>query len=145
MNRPALICCGLVICLYMAACVPARTPPQLAYTPGPAVQVADGWYDSGVFRVRYPADWEIITSAAGAPLSVIFAAPEGDALIMVGESLTDVPAPAGFEGELRSERRDLTLADGRIVTAALNAAQENWPARLALFEAVIISLSQSSP
>lgn len=132
--------CMIAGLLVMTACVPARTPPQLADTPGPAVQVIDGWYDSGVFRAQYPAGWRVITSAAEAPVSVIFAAPEGDALIMMGEHITDAPAPAGYAGKLRSERREIELGNGVTVIAILNAAHENWLTRLALFEAVVSSV-----
>jgi hypothetical protein len=126
--------------LLFSACIPARTPAQLEYTPGPAVQVIDHIYDAGAFHVAYPDGWRVVTSAATSPVSVIFVAPENDALIMVGEGLTEAPAPAGYTGDLRSERREIPLDNGVVIVAILNAPPENWDARLALFEEVVGSI-----
>ncbi|MAS34959.1 MAG: hypothetical protein CL610_13200 [Anaerolineaceae bacterium] len=134
----------LLLVSLCAACVPATVPPQVAYTPGPAVQVIDGLYDSGVFRVQYPADWRVITSAAGDPVHVIFAAPDGDALMIVGEQVDSAPAPAGYAGPLQSEQREIMLADGVMVTVILNAAPDDWAQRLALFEQVVASVRASA-
>jgi hypothetical protein len=129
-----------ILLLLLSACIPARTPVQLEYTPGPAVQVMDSTYDAGTFEVAYPDGWRVVTSAAGSPVSVLFVAPENDALIMVGEGLTEAPAPAGYTGDLRSERREVTLEDGTMIVAVLNAPPENWDVRLALFEGVAESI-----
>jgi hypothetical protein len=131
---------AVCILLLLSACIPARTPVQLEYTPGPAVQVMDSTYDAGTFEVAYPDGWRVVTSAAGDPIRVIFVAPENDALIMVGEGLTEAPAPAGYTGELSSERREITLDDGTVIVAILNAPPENWDARLALFERMVESI-----
>lgn len=133
-----------LLLLLLSACIPARTPEQLAHTPGPAVQVMDSLYNAGVFEVRIPDGWRVVTSAAGDPIRVIFVAPEDDALIMVGEGLTEAPAPAGYTGELRSERREIELDDGAVIVAILNAPPENWDARLALFERVVGSIAVRS-
>ena len=60
----------------LAACVPANTPLQLAYTPGPAVIVTDDVYESDAFTVHYPSGWRVVTGAADAPTSVVFVAPD---------------------------------------------------------------------
>lgn len=132
---------GALLLIACGACVPAAVPPQLAYTPGPAVRIMDHYYDSGTFQARVPAGWQVVTSAAVQPVSVIFAAPEGDALIMLGESLDSVPDPAGYSGALRQQRQTVTLANGVQVMAALNAPPENWDARLTIFQDVIASLA----
>lgn len=137
---PAMLC---AFALLFAACVPVTTPPQLNHTPGPMVRVSDGLYDSGVFRAAAPAGWRVVTSAAEAPVSVIFAAPESDTLIMVGENLAEAPPPAGYSGALRSQRREVTLDNGATVIAILNAPPERWPERLAAFEAVVASITPS--
>ena len=130
----------IILLLLLSACIPARTPEQLAHTPGPAVQVMDSTYDAGAFEVMIPDDWRVVTSAAESPISVLFVAPEDDALVMVGEGLTEAPAPAGYTGELRSERGEVALEDGTVIVAILNAPLENWDARLALFERVVESI-----
>lgn len=140
MIRKHIVVVAVLLAVCLAACVPATVPPQLADTPGPAVVVSDHLYDSGTFQVEYPAGWRVITSAAGDPVSVIFAAPEGDALIMLGETITDAPSPAGYAGDLRSERREIALDNGITVVAILKAASELWAARLATFERVVGSL-----
>lgn len=131
-----------VVCLLLllAACIPARTPEQLVHTPGPAVQVMDSSYHAGAFEVMIPDGWRVVTSAAESPIRVLFVAPEDDALIMVGEGLTEAPVPAGYTGDLRSERREIPLDDGTVIVAILNAQPENWDARLELFEHVVESV-----
>jgi hypothetical protein len=135
-----LVC--LSLCL-AAACIPARTPPQLNQTPGPAVQVIDGVYDSGRFQVQAPSGWRVVTSAAGDPVTVLFAAPEGDALMVVGEGLTDAPPPAGYSSPLRSARREVTLDGGVTVIVLLHAPPADWDARLALLDDVASSIRRS--
>jgi hypothetical protein len=73
---------------------------------------------------------------------VIFAAPEGDALIMLGETIMDAPHPAGADGNIRSEWREIVLGepDGITVVVILNATPAQWATRLKAFEAVIGSL-----
>lgn len=133
------------LCLWLcAACIPTTTPPQLAASPGPAVRVMADEYDSGVFRVRYPAGWRVITSAAEQPASVIFAAPEADALILLGTHPQEAPSPAGYSGEIRSEQREILLHNDVAITAVLIAPPEDWQARLALFEEVLASLTAST-
>lgn len=131
----------IVLCL--TACVPARIPPQLEHTPGPGVVVSGQVYDSGRFRAEAPAGWRVITSAAGDPVTVIFAAPDAPALIMLGEGLESAPPPAGYDGSLRSEQREIGVGGGVRVTAILNAAQEEWDTWTRAFEQVTESLRLS--
>jgi len=100
-------------------------------------------YDSGQFRAEIPAGWRVITSAASDPVTVIFAAPDAPALMMLGEDIDSAPPPAGYDGQLRSQQRTVNLSSDVRVTAILNAAQEDWDSWTMLFEQVIESLSLS--
>jgi hypothetical protein len=126
--------------LALAACIPARTPAQLEHTPGPAVRVMDGSYDAGLFKVRFPAGWRVVTSAATSAVRVLLVAPEADALIMIGPGLTEAPPPAGYTGELVSERREIALENGTVIVAILNAPPQTRNMYLAQFEAVVESV-----
>ena len=138
MSRIHLFCL-LIFCF--TACVPAIVPPQLTYTPGPTVRLSDLVYESAQFRVRYPPGWRVITSAASSTATVIFAAAEGDALIMVGADLTEAPQPAGYDGPIRSERREITLANGLTIVAILNAPPEKWASYAPLWEDAVASIT----
>lgn len=78
------------ICL--AACVPATTPPQLTHTPGQPVTITDESFDNGVFSLRYPRDWRVVTGAAASPPSVTLIMPEDCGFMIVSsERITNVP------------------------------------------------------
>lgn len=79
----------LGLLLTLSACaplVPAKTPPQLAHTPGAPVQISEQIYDAGTFQLRYPAGWRVVKlSEAGAPMTAVFvstAENPDDALIL---------------------------------------------------------------
>ncbi len=129
------VLCGLIF----SACVPATVPPQLAYTPGPPVVIAGQVYHSPAFTVRYPPGWEAITSPATSPPAVIFLAPEGDALIMVGVEVENVPP---LEGAEVTEKREVMLPDVR-VTAVLQTPAASLDHLLPIFEAVVNSVRQA--
>lgn len=76
---------GLLLLLLVsgAACVPAQTPPQLMFTPGPPLMITDHQVNFGSFRLTYPTDWRVITGAAEDSPAVILAAPEDAALITI--------------------------------------------------------------
>jgi hypothetical protein len=69
----------------LAGCglVPARVPPQLSHTPGPAVSFDEaGQVVLGVFAVPIPHGWRVIkTSTAQEPLRVVLASPDDTVLI----------------------------------------------------------------
>lgn len=141
--RQIVIIVGILLLSVLAACVPASVPPQLAHPPGPAVVVAERLVNVGTFQVEYPAGWRVITSAAGDPVSIIFAAPEGDALIMLGERIIAAPHPAGYAGDIRSERREIMLDNGVTMVAILNAPRDDWAGWLAVYESVVDSLRRA--
>ena len=121
-----LACCLVAL----AACIPAKTPPQLGATAAAPVVVADDSYDAGAFRVRFPGGWRVITSPAGAPPSVIFAAPDNCTLIAVSAEPMDAPRPANCADSaavFRREARTLT-SGGAAIHAALIAPASAWDA-----------------
>jgi hypothetical protein len=133
----------VIINLWMAACIPMSLPPQLAHQPGPGIRVTDRVYDSGRFQAEYPDGWIVVTSAAGDAPHVIFAAPDGEALIMLGEAISEAPAPAGASSTLRSEMREVALENSLIVRAILNAPAGTWSQYEPLFTAVLESIRGS--
>ncbi|MBZ0278200.1 MAG: hypothetical protein K8I60_18785 [Anaerolineae bacterium] len=130
----------VLVSLILAACVPAQTPPQLAYTPGPAVIVTDRVYESAAFTVRYPSGWRVVTGAADAPLSVVFVAPDEVSTIRVqvggleNASLSD----AGF----RYDVRGVELADGTTITAIAHIAEDRWETIQPIFEDMVKSIKR---
>jgi hypothetical protein len=126
----------LALCLVLlAACVPAGTPPQLAYTPGPAVVVTDRAYESSAFTVHYPSGWRVVTGAADAPPSVVFVAPdEVSTITLQAGTLEDATlAEPGFRVDIRG----IELADGTLITAIARAPETAWETFLPVFEGVV--------
>jgi hypothetical protein len=92
---------GVFLALFLlvgAACVPATTPPQLGFTPGAPVVVTAGRIETEQFSVMRPDGWRVITSAADAPLTVIFVSPDDDALILLSTAgIGQPPSPTNIE------------------------------------------------
>lgn len=132
---------ALLIVLSFAACIPAQQPPQLAHTPGAPVVVADGRAATAAFSARYPADWRVITGPAAQPPLLIFAAPDGCALIVLAAEAIDPPplATCADSAAPRRETRQLSGANGAIY-ATLNASSTAWEAFLLSFESVLDSI-----
>ncbi len=122
----------------LAACVPAQTPPQLAYTPGPAVVVTDHVYESSAFAAHYPSGWRVVTGAADASPSVVFVAPDEVSTItlQVGPLENSVLTEPGFSVEIRG----IELADGRLITAIARAPEATWESFLPVFEQVVATV-----
>jgi hypothetical protein len=123
----------------LAGCVPAKVPPQLAATPGAAVVITEQEYDAGAFKVRYPAGWRVITSAATSPTTVIFAAPDNAAIMLFGVDATEAPMLEN-DAQIRTETRQITLENGLHVTAILNAPADAWDVFVALFDQAVESV-----
>ena len=124
----------------LASCVPATVPEHLAYTPGPPVLVLDGIYDAGVFTVRYPAGWVIVSSPANQPTALTLVAPDESATIRLSthpdlEPMPDEDLPNG----MRLHTEQDTLADGMVVTFTLGAPVAEWESYLTVFEGVVES------
>jgi hypothetical protein len=128
--------------LLLAACVPARVPEALTFTPGPPVIVTDRAVTTIAFRLWHPGgEWKIVTGEAAAPPSIYLVAPDGVAFIRVHvgpPDAADQPAP-----DQRVERREFTLADGTPIVALLSAPAADWAAMQAVFEQVVESVEPS--
>ena len=129
----------LVLLLLLAACVPARTPPQLAATPGAAVVVSGGRYQTEAYSARYPDDWRAIASPAGEPPFVVFASPDNCTVILL--ALDERPAPEAAGCAADEWRETAEVVDGSpVVFAALGAPADRWDDALATFAEVTASI-----
>lgn len=126
-----------VLVVALSACIPAKTPPVLSSTPGAPVVVTDRLYQTTVFSVRYPTGWRVVTSAADAPVSVVFVAPDEVSTISLRVGALD---SADLPGDHQTDVRTLELANGVPVTAMAQAPQEHWADFLPVFERVIRSI-----
>ena len=130
----------VVAFLFLAACapiVPATTPPQLAFTPGPPVVVTNRVYETVDFTVRYPSGWRIVTSAADQPTSVVFVGLDEQATITLRVGALD---DASFDKTQMTDIRTVTLKSGKIVTAIGRAPAGLWQTFLPIYEAVVASI-----
>lgn len=137
MLKPNSLLIGLAL-LALAACAPARQPPQLAATPGPPVIVGERVRVAGLFSAQPPPGWRVITGPASGAPQVVFAPPDGAALIALGVG-ADFAAPA-LPAVDRSAARTLRLDGGLALTAALRAPAAAWAAYADVFARVIESL-----
>jgi hypothetical protein len=139
-SRNSLTRCVAVLVLLVAACgpiVPATTPPQLKFTPGPAVVVTDRTYETRAFTVRYPSGWRVVTGAADQPISVVFVAPDEVSTITVQAGYLNNTT---FDEAFQTDVRGITLGDGTVVTAIGRAPVERWATFGPVFEMVIASV-----
>lgn len=135
--------CVFGIIMLLVGCgplVPATTPPQLAFTPGPPVVVTERVLETADFTVSYPAGWRVVTGAADQPSSAVLVAPDETATIRLQVGILDNET---FADNLQTDIRAVTLANGLTVTAVGRASAENWNLFLPVFEAVIQSLQPS--
>lgn len=139
LRRLSLLFLGL---LALAACIPAKTPPQLSATAAPGVIVSGDTYDAGAFRLRLPSGWRAITSPAGAPVSVILASPDNCTLIAVSAAPMDAPQPSACADSGAAFRRDSrgVTVSGATIAVALIAPESGWNAARASFDQVAQSV-----
>jgi len=136
-SRLPILSTLLVLMAVLTACVPARTPPQLDATPGPAFTVTDTRYTNSAFTVVRPPGWRVISPGADAPPSVIFVAPDDTALIQLTTGPADAAPPEPeTDLELRTESATVPLAD-TTVRAYLVGPDANWDALLREWETVL--------
>lgn len=128
-----------ILLLALAACVPAKLPPDFGATPGAAVVVSDQRIQTGGFSVRYPSGWRAITAPAGEAPFVILAAPDPCMLIQVSVGSRDLPETGGCdEPDLRTASETVALAT--LVTVVVRAPSDSWADAEAAFIAVIASI-----
>jgi hypothetical protein len=125
---------------FLTACVPARVPDQLGHTPGPAVIVTDRVFDAGIFRVRYPAGWRIVTGEALFPVAVIFVAPDAKTTIKLQVGAADNPSPP--DAQFQTVVRRISLTDSTTITLIGSAPSGEWAAFMPIFEQVAASVQQ---
>jgi hypothetical protein len=135
----------LLLLLVSVACIPARTPPQLVFTPGAPLVITTQQVDFGSFRLTYPADWRVITSAAEDSPTLLLAAPDDAALILITlreqlpqPSLNSIPADLQF-----ATRRQMTIA-GLEVTFWLVTDQTHSAEFRLILEQIITSITAES-
>jgi len=132
---------ALLLLMVLSACVPANVPKHLSYTPGPPVLALDGMYDAGVFSVRYPAGWVVVSSPANQPAAVTLVAPDESGIIRLSthpnlEPMPDEDLPSG----MRLHTEQIALSDSTMLTLTLGAPGAEWSAYLVIFEAVARSV-----
>lgn len=128
----------LVLLMGLAACVPPRLPPQLAATPGPPVIVTHRVTVAGLFSVRPPGGWHVITGPAAGPPQVVFAPPDSAALIALGTG--EGFAAPDLPGATRSAVRFLDLGNGLRLEAVLRAPANQWENYAAAFKRLLASV-----
>lgn len=128
--------------LIVSGCVPARVPDNLDDTPGPPIVVSDGWYRGADFSARVPDGWRIITSEARVPQAVILAAPDNTAIIRLISGKVN-EADVTISGQ-RNQLDEITLPDGRIITAVLSAPPDQWATFEPIYEQVRQSVQSTS-
>ena len=122
----------LLLALLLAGCslVPARVPPQLEHTPGPAVRFSEGRVLVGTFAVPIPPAWRVVkSSTAQEPLRVVLAAPDDAVLITaaLSERILDNPAlPVRHEQTLQRDGQTLYLI-GQATDEAAPLLAALWP------------------
>lgn len=133
----------LFAALWLAACIPAQTPPQLAHTPGAPVVVAGSRVKTTAFAVDAPPGWRIITSPAALPPFIIFAAPDGCALITLAAEPIEPPQPANCPTDATptQQTRTVRLDNGTPVYVSLSESSTDAEPMLPIFESVIESLA----
>ncbi len=131
-----MTCAGLC-----AGCVPADVPPQLAFTPGPAVIVDAARYQSTFLSVRVPQGWRIVTAPAEQPDFVIFVAPDNDALMQFSARPID---PAPVLNTIPQEQQNTFTATRNGLYALLVCESTACDRFAPLFKAVVESLQVSA-
>jgi uncharacterized protein YbdZ (MbtH family) len=91
---------AFLLLLLLCSCIPAKTPPQLNATAGAPVIVTERHIEFEGMQLEYPMGWRVITSAANDPASLVFAAPEDKAIIVLSTiKETTLPELATLETE----------------------------------------------
>ncbi len=106
-----------------AACSPRETPPQLAFTPGPAYRLTDQTLITDLYSVETPPGWRVVAGPAEDPYTFQFVAPDNDAIIVISNhEIATPPVPLGVEaGSVMSPRTIQLEVGGQAITVMLVA------------------------
>lgn len=127
----------IAIGLICAACIPADAPPQLAFTPGPPIVIANQWYNTEQYRLRYPLGWRVITSAADQVPSVILVAPGNEALIIIShQNIIQPPTLPDTLTEIQIQVKRAT-GEAQAVLVTVEGQQARF---IPILEAVLLTL-----
>jgi hypothetical protein len=130
------------LCLSLLLSLAACTPSGSESTPGPtaaggqAVIVTDHFYDAGVFRVRTPSGWRIVTGPADVPPKVTFVSPDNRSVITLSAGAVDAPTPTA---DVRAETRQVAVNE-KTLTAVGSAPTSEWGSFLPLFDEILASV-----
>lgn len=135
----SLCLCAFVPLCYaflLTSCIPAQTPPQLAYTPGAPSTITDERFTNSAFSLRYPSGWRVVTGAADAPPSVTFVAADEVTTITLQ---TNPPQEPERDPAYRVESRTLSLEGVQVYVTARVPVQD-WPRFQPIFERLLASV-----
>ncbi len=108
----------------LVGCVPARTPPQLGFTPGPPLRLDAARVYTPDFSAETPPGWRVITAPAHSPGAVTFAAPDDMALIhLTGRPESPPLLPGASPDAQVIETTTIMLPDGPPVHVHLVAVR----------------------
>ncbi len=127
--------------LMLAACIPGQMPTVLNTTPASGVVMTRDTYRNDLFSVVYPESWRVITSAASAPPSVIFAAPDNCTIIVVSSTPVDQtpPSPSCTQSDIKTFSQTLS-AGGRQISVVGSAPAADWDAFKSAFDHLVASV-----
>ena len=126
--------------MLFSGCIPAQTPPQLAFTPGAPAVITDELFTNSAFSVRYPTGWRVVTGAADAPPSVTFVAADDVTTITLS---TAAPGEPERDPTFRVETRLLALEGLRVYVVARVPVQD-WPRFQPTFERLLASVQPTT-
>jgi hypothetical protein len=128
----------LSLLLLLAACAPSgsQSTPVPTAASGQAVIVTDHLYDAGVFRVRTPSGWRIVTGPADSPPKVTFVSPDNRSVIILSAGAADAPTPTA---DIHVETRQVAVNE-KTLTAVGSAPASEWESFLPLFDEILASL-----
>lgn len=129
----------LILLLVCVGCVPAKTPDQLTFTPGAALIIADRQIDFGFFKLTYPADWRVITSAAENSPGLILAAPEDAGLILI--TLNETPSPGTLPPDMQVVTEAQVEVSGNNITLWLVTDQTHQSEFESILQQIIASIT----
>ncbi len=135
----------LALIILLAACVPAAVPKPLTYTPGPPVTLLGETYDAGVFAVRAPAGWVVVSGPASEPAAVTFVSPDESATIRLSTRADiDRVADETLATRMRFHMEQVMLGDSLLLTLTLGAPAVQWDTFVPVFEAVMDSVRKNA-